>query len=111
MLNDPDRDPRNLRRTQPYNEVLPATMRWMHRLPAEIQPVALMKRFPRLANVIARSWHDVGECQRVLDDLLTDRRGGRQGFPLEITEELLVLRDYFQGRYAHLPTPGDEPPG
>jgi len=27
--------------------------------------------------------------------------GARQGFPLDVTEELLVLRDYYQGRYPN----------
>jgi len=63
--------------------------------------VALLRQFPRIANVVARAWHNAAELQTVLDDLLIDRRGGRQGFPLEVTEELLVLRDYYQGRYPN----------
>lgn len=61
----------------------------------------MLKQFPRIANVVARAWNDAAEFQAVLDDLLVDRRGGRQGFPLEVTEELLVLRDYYQGRYPN----------
>jgi hypothetical protein len=61
----------------------------------------LLRQFPRIANVVARAWNDAAEIQAVLDDLLIDRRGGRQGFPLEVTEELLVLRDYYQGRYPN----------
>jgi hypothetical protein len=70
-------------------------------LPAEVRPVALLRQFPRIANVVARAWNDAAEIQAVLDDLLIDRRGGRQGFPLDVTEELLVLRDYYQGRYPN----------
>jgi hypothetical protein len=61
----------------------------------------LVRQFPRIANVVARAWNDATEIQAVLDDLLIDRRGGRQGFPLDVTEELLVLRDYYQGRYPN----------
>lgn len=102
---DPLRDPRALRRHQPYNEALPATVKWVARLPPEVHPLALLRRFPRIANVIARSWNDAAECQHALEELLVDRRGGRQGFPPEVHEELMTLRDYYQGRYPHLPSP------
>lgn len=103
---DAIRNPRGLRRAQPYSEALPVTLRWMHKLPAEVQPVALLKQFPRIANALAHTWHDSSEFERTLDDLIIDRRGGRRGFPAEVTEELLVLRDYYQGRYAERPTLG-----
>ena len=95
------RDFRGLRRRQPLDDALPVTIRWIAMLPAEVRPVALLRQFPRIANVVARAWNDAAEIQAVLDDLLIDRRGGRQGFPLEVTEELLVLRDYYQGRYPN----------
>ena len=95
------RDFRGLRHRQPLDDALPVTIRWVARLPAEVRPVALLRQFPRIANVVARAWNDPAEIQAVLDDLLVDRRGGRQGFPLEVTEELLVLRDYYQGRYPN----------
>jgi hypothetical protein len=95
------RDDRGQRRRQPLDDALPVTIRWVEKLPSEVRPLAMLKQFPRIANVIARAWTDAAEIQAVLDDLLVDRRGGRQGFPLEVTEELLVLRDYFQGRYPN----------
>ena len=49
-------DPIGLRRRQPCNEPLPATIRWTVKLPAEVQPIALLRKFPRIANSIARSW-------------------------------------------------------
>jgi hypothetical protein len=97
------RDPRAQRRAQPYGEPLPTTLRWMAKLPAEVQPVALLRQFPRLVNALAHAWGVPDEFERVLDDLIVDRRGGRQGFPPEVTGELLLLRDYRQGRYAERP--------
>jgi len=86
--------PRDRRWRQPLDQQLPATARWAAGLPSEIQPLALLQRFPRIANDIARLWHDDVELQLHLDELLTDRRGRRQGFPPEIHHELLVLREH-----------------
>lgn len=99
------RDPTILRRRQPYNELLPATIRWEESLPAELRPLALLKIFPRIANILARAWRDPAEFQISLSDLLVDRRGNRRGFPVEVLQELLTLRDYCQGRYSQLPVP------
>ena len=95
------RDYRGLRRRQPLDDALPATIGWIANLPDEVRPLALLRQFPRIANVVARAWNDAAEIQAVLEDLLIDRRGGRRGFPLDVTEELLVLRDYYQGRYPN----------
>jgi hypothetical protein len=35
---------------------------------------------------------------RYFEDLLTDTRGNRQGFPLGILMELSALKDYYQGK-------------
>jgi hypothetical protein len=65
----------------------------------EVQPLALLERLPRIANILARLWQDNIGLRLYLDDLLVDRRGGRSGFPPEIHNELLVLREYREGRY------------
>ena len=51
-------DPRNRRWRQPLDQQLPATARWVATLPAEIQPLTLLQRLPRIANDLARVWHD-----------------------------------------------------
>jgi hypothetical protein len=40
-----------------------------------------------------------------MEDLIVDRRGNRSGFPVEVLENLLTLRDYYLGRYPQLPLP------
>ena len=65
----------------------------------EVRPIALIQGFPRIANTMARLWHDDIGLRRYLEDLLNDRRGGRRGFPPEIHHEVLVLREYYEGRY------------
>ena len=65
----------------------------------EIQPRALLQKLPRIANALARLWQDDVRLRLFLDELLIDRRRGRHGFPPEIHNELLVLREYCEGRY------------
>jgi len=96
----------NRRRVQPLNQQLPATAKWLASIPTEIQPLALAQKFPRIANNLARLWQDRVALHDYLDDLVVDRRGGRQGFPPEVHSELLVLRDYCQGRYSGATPPG-----
>jgi hypothetical protein len=67
---------------------------WLRRLPARRRPLRLCEEYPRVANRIAWCWHDAALAEQALDDLLTDRRGGRRGFPPPIVRELLRLRDF-----------------
>jgi hypothetical protein len=67
----------------------------------EIQPLTLLQDIPRIANAIARLWQDDIALRQYLDDLLTDRRGGRLGFPPEIHHELVQLRAHVERRKHH----------
>ena len=67
----------------------------MNELPASVRPRQLALRYARLANRLAEIWSDPVKCERLLDDLMTDRRGGRKGFPLAIASELATLRDHY----------------
>ena len=90
---------RSDRRAKPINQALPATLKWFESLPPEIQPTALLREFPRIANGIARVWNDAPALEAYLDSLLVDRRGGRRGFPGDVHHEVLSLREYVDGRY------------
>lgn len=79
------------------DEALTGTARaWLRKLPAGRRPQQLCTQFPRLANLIAWHWPDPVQTHAVLDDLLTDCRGGRTGFPNAVLHELKRLRDYHQ---------------
>ena len=80
------------------------------RLPANIQPLSLLREFPRIANILARAWPDAPSFAACLDSLLHDRRGGRRGFPGDVQSELLTLRDFIEGRYATSPSALDRGP-
>jgi len=84
-----------VRKAAPANQPFAATFKWVAGLPAEVRPLQLLKRFPRIANVLAQAWNDPTAYREYMFDLLIDRRGSRQGFPQEVRSELLRLRSYF----------------
>ena len=75
--------------------LLRPTAHWVSTLPRDVVPHALLSKFPRIANLLAVLWQDPGSLRRYLDDLLVDKRGNRQGFPLDILRELFALRAYY----------------
>jgi hypothetical protein len=71
---------------------------WLERLPDEVRPRLLCERFPRIVNQLAACWMDVGLIDHLLQDLLVDRRGDREGFPDEVVEEIALLYEYHDMR-------------
>jgi hypothetical protein len=90
------------RASEPANGLLRPTLAWASVLPAEVQPTALMAKFPRVANLVAVLWKDPDSLRRYVDDLLVDKRGSRQGFPLDVLREIFELRAFFDT--LHPPT-------
>ena len=84
------------KRPQPAVEPLGEEAKaWLAELPEAVQPRQLVLRYARLANRICKVWNEPPKCEALLDDLMTDRRGGRKGFPLQVASELATLRDYY----------------
>lgn len=61
-----------------------------------VRPRELAAVFPRIVNHLAALWKMPREMDRYFEELLTDTRGTRQGFPLNILMELTTLKDYYQ---------------
>ena len=57
----------------------------------DLYPHKLEERFPRLIDKIVDAWHSPELASAVFDELLVDRRGGRQGFPPDIAREIYRL--------------------
>ena len=91
------------RKAQPANVVLPFTRRWVNDLPQHLEPQALLRLFPRIANRLANAWGDADACRMIFDELLADKRPGRRGFPPEVVSDLVRLRAHFLG--DELPNP------
>ncbi len=84
-----------------------ATLQWILKLPDHVQPRHLQVRYPRVANRLAAEWERVAVCESYLDSLITDKRGGRKGFPLAVAQEIAVLRDYYFRLHHKNLTPWD----
>jgi hypothetical protein len=83
------------RAAQPAHGLLRPTMHWASALPGDTRPNALLNKFPRIGNLLAVLWQDPVSLRRYMDDLLVDKRGNRQGFPLDVLRELFALRAHF----------------
>src|SRR5215471_9518224 len=91
---------RHLRKGAPANTLLPVTIAWSQRLPANLRPNAVLARYARIANLLAATWNDSRAFDAYMDSLLTDKRGNRQGFPADVARELATLA------LAHSRVPG-----
>lgn len=87
------------RRAQPdpsINVLADDTLRWLARLPVEVRPEQLPRRFARIANEVARRWSDREAACEFLNSLVFSDRPNRQGFPFEVAREIAVLLTYRQ---------------
>ena len=67
----------------------------MARLPEKVRPNNLARDFPRLVDRLVLADGDVELAKAVLDKLMIDERGGRQGFPVAVATELFRLRAHY----------------
>ena len=86
---------KHLRKTAPANMPLPRTLTWVASLPPNVQPTALLRRYARIANLIAATWEDPKSFDAYIESLLTDTRGSRRGFPSDVLSELVALQRYY----------------
>lgn len=68
--------------------------RWLRELPTRQRPLRLCMSYPRVANRIAWCWRDTTLSTQVLEDLVSDLRGSRRGFPAPVLRELQRLRQF-----------------
>ena len=81
-----------MRKAEPYGKITPLTAYWAKALPPQVKPVALMEKYPRIANMLAANWPDPLARWMCLEDLLHDGRGDRKGFAPQVAEDLDILR-------------------
>jgi hypothetical protein len=78
---------------------------WVLQLPMAVRPASTCARYPRIVNRIVEAWLRADQCRHLFEQLLSDRRPARRGFPLSVREELRALAAYrLQGI---LPVPRD----
>lgn len=83
------------RASDPANGLLKPTLSWAYALPAGRHPTALITKYPRIANLLAVLWRDPVSLRGYIDDLLVDKRGHRQGFPLDVLQDIFDLRTLY----------------
>lgn len=72
-----------------------ATLRMLESLPSNLRMLHTRRDFPHVLTRIAASWIDPRYFHRVMQSLLIDDRGNRQGFPFAVMNELTELRSYY----------------
>ena len=83
------------RKATPARNLLPVSVKWFVSLPIDVRPLALVAKYPRIANVLALQWDKPAACRASFNDLLGDRRGNRKGFPADVHRDLRALRDFY----------------
>ena len=64
-------------------------------LPYTYRLSATRQRFPHVLNRIAAEWGAPMRFLELMDELLIDQRGHREGFPFDSVLELTNLREYY----------------
>ncbi len=64
---------------------------WVLQLPESLRPANTCARYPRIVNLIVDAWLRGDHCRHLFEQLLSDRRPARRGFPLSVRQELRAL--------------------
>lgn len=76
---------------------------WLASLEEPLRPVQLAAAFPRIINRMANLWGMPRRMNRYFEQLLTNTRGDRVGFSLDIISELTALKDHYQTKVFPVP--------
>ncbi len=80
------------RPVQPTERVLHRdAAEWVLQLPESLRPASTCARYPRIVNLIVDVWLRGDQCRHLFEQLMSDRRPARRGFPLSVREELQAL--------------------
>jgi len=71
---------------------------WLRGIPTPLHPKRLCRFYPRVANRLAQTWDDAERTDQLFEELLTDRRGKRRGFPERVMMELQRLERFHARR-------------
>jgi hypothetical protein len=66
------------------------------KLPSDLSLINLYADFPYVLDKIAMAWGNHLTFYALMDDLLIDKRGGRQGFPFKAAIELSRLAEHYE---------------
>ena len=69
---------------------------WLQTVPLAVRPTALSGIYPRIVKKIMCLWTQPQALQDYMDEMTTDRRGGRLGFPPKVADEIERLASYIR---------------
>lgn len=78
------------------------THAWLRGIPNGAHPKQLCRHYPRIANRIAVNWEHLPVIDRLLTELMVDRRGDRKGFTPRIRQEIERLYSLHSRRMTPL---------
>jgi hypothetical protein len=81
--------------TSTDRELTPEAKQFIASLDLSVRPIETAKQFPRIVNRIASLWKKPFLMDGYFEDLLIDKRGNRQGFPLRIAGEITALQAHY----------------
>jgi len=80
---------------QPRSGLSRAAIEMMTRLPYPMLRYTA-EHFPHIVDRLASEWANPTRMAGAIDDLIYDMRGGRAGFPMQVLNELGVLRERYE---------------
>ena len=92
-----------LRRSPQPKELTAEAAQWFASLPQPEQPTELSAAYPRIVITLSSLWTHRRKCSAYFDELLIDRRGGRQGFPGGVALEIAALKDFYETHVHAMP--------
>ena len=76
-------------------QLSPDVQRILAALPPGIDLGRSCSQYPQAVEKLLKHWRNPIEFRSVIESMVIDRRGGRQGFPFDIVTELGALREYY----------------
>jgi hypothetical protein len=76
-------------------QLSPDAQRILAALPPGIDLGRSCSQYPQAVEKLLKHWRNPIEFRSVIDSMVIDRRGGRQGFPFDIVREFGALREYY----------------
>jgi hypothetical protein len=76
-------------------QLSPDAQRILAGLPPAIALGRSCAQYPQAVEKLLKHWRNPIEFRLILDSMVIDSRGGRQGFPFDIVREFSALREYY----------------
>lgn len=73
-----------------------------------VEAKQLIQQYPRIVKIIDSTWGSI-DCLHYLDSLLFSERPGRQGFPTEVLDEIVFIKNIFEFSHPQFAVSRNDP--